>query len=61
MRLTVQKALALAILASLIPGRRAVIPVADPAAPTTSSAPEHPAVQETAPTPDQHRPKGERS
>jgi hypothetical protein len=46
MRLTVQKALALAILASLIPGRRAVIP----------SAPAHPAVPATAPTPDQCKP-----
>lgn len=55
MRLTLHKALALALLASLIPGRRTAMPLS-PAAEPTSSATVHPADPEIAPTPDQYKP-----
>jgi len=50
MRLTLTKALALALVASLIPGRRAAMPG------LVISPPERPADPGTAPTPDRYKP-----
>jgi hypothetical protein len=56
MRLTLTKALALALVASIIPGRRAVMPGG-----ATSPAPARRVDLESVPTPDQYKPMDEQS
>ena len=56
MRLTLTKAIALALVANFFPGRRAVMPGG-----ATSPAPVRRVDLESVPTPDQYKPRDERS